>query len=145
MIEIVRFIPDHLEMIKLQNHQMSIAEEMLKPGYGHMLASSGPAFTAIDGDEVIGCSGVAIAWQNRGIAWALLSRDAGKHFGFIHRSVKGFLDSSNIRRIEAFVETDFTNGIRWMKMLGFVNETPETPMRCYTPSGKDCYLFARVR
>jgi hypothetical protein len=45
------------------------------------------------------------------------------------------------KRIETSVATDFEQGHRWAQMLGFKNEGT---MRCFTPQGMDCDLYARI-
>jgi hypothetical protein len=94
---------------------------------------------------VIGCAGVQEVWAGRAVAWALLSDSAGPNFAAIHRAVHGFLKQCPWQRVEAFVDADFEAGQRWMRMLGFTNETPDAPMRKYTPDGKDCFLYSRVK
>lgn len=106
------------------------------------LSDAGLAWTAEHDGEVLGIAGLAPQWENRAIAWALISESAGKHFQVIHRAVKRFLDVSSFRRIEANVDVGFEAGERWMKMLGFEYEGY---MRAYRPDGADMLLFARVR
>lgn len=106
------------------------------------LADAGLAWTAEDDGEIIGIAGLAPQWENRAIAWALISASAGKRFQVIHRAVKRFLDVSPFRRIEANVDVGFEQGERWMKMLGFEYEGY---LRAYRPDGADMLLFSRIR
>jgi hypothetical protein len=48
---------------------------------------------------------------------------------------------SEYRRIEATVDVGFTEGERWMTLLGFEYEGL---MRAYRPDGQDMLMFARV-
>lgn len=141
-MRIFAFHPNHASQIKLQSAQAYVKDDLLQPGIAESLANAGQSFTAIEGDQVIAIAGIAMQWEGRAIAWALVSEDAGKHFLTIHRAVKGFLDQCDIRRIEAFVDSDFEHGMKWMKMLGFENEGL---MRKFSIIGNDCYLFARVK
>lgn len=134
----------HLTRLTLQDAQAYFGPEMAKPEYIRALIETGQAFAAVDGDTVIGCAGVVEVWDNRAMAWALLSRDAGRHMMTVHRLVAGFLAQAKWRRIEATVDAGFDAGHRWMKLLGFRLETPE-PMRGYRPDGGDCFLYARVK
>lgn len=143
-MNIVAFRPEHVRVLELQQAQQYFSGMLSGEDYGRLLASSGRAFTAIDGDRVIGCSGCVEIWDNRAMAWALISRDAGRHMVGIHKAVSGFLAGAKWRRIEASVDVGFEAGIRWMAMLGFTLETPE-PMRAYRPDGGDSYLFSRVK
>lgn len=141
---ITAFRPEHVRTLELQEAQRYFVADMSGEAYGRALAQSGQAFTALDGDRVIACSGCVEIWDNRAMAWALISKDAGRHMVGVHKAVAGFLAGAKWRRIEATVDVGFGAGMRWMAMLGFVLETPE-PMRAYRPDGGDCYLFARVK
>jgi RimJ/RimL family protein N-acetyltransferase len=81
-------------------------------------------------------------WDNRAIAWGLISEYAGKQFVRIHKAVKRFLDTTDFNRVEAFVDADFEAGHRWIQMLGFEREGY---MRAFSPLGKDCILYARIK
>jgi len=141
-MKIVPFHPQHLEALILQPSQ-SLLAGYFKEGYGEALVKSGPSFTGVDDDgNVVGCSGVVEQWENRAIAWALLSDWSGKHFVKIHKAVKRFLDSTDYRRIEAFVDAEFEQGHRWVNMLGFEREGY---MRAFNPDGRDAVLYARIR
>lgn len=142
MMHIIPFQPAHLEHIMLQPAQVGFSQ-YFDPQYGPALRDGGPCFTGLDDDgNVVGCSGVIKQWDNRAIAWALLSDWSGKHFFKIHKAVKRFLDMTEFPRIEAFVDADFEQGHRWVEMLGFEREGY---MRQFTPAGKDAVLYARLK
>lgn len=107
------------------------------------LTVHGLAWTAEDDDgSVIGIAGLSPQWENRAVAWALISKEAGPHFLAIHRKVKEIFIRHPFRRIEATVDVGFKPGIRWMKMLGF---ELEGYMKAYRPDGGDQLLYARIR
>lgn len=112
------------------------------PEYAEQLRKAGPCFTALDGDEVLACSGVVRVWPGRDMAWALISAHAGKRFVKIYRAIKRFLELHPTRRVEATVDVDFEEGHRLMKMLGFEYEGL---VRAYMPDGRDMCLYARVK
>lgn len=138
---IVRFTPDHLQRLLLQPSQAMMQATLADPSYGPSLAAAGPAYSAVDGDEVFACAGLIQQWQGRAIAWALISSEAGRHMLAIHRAVWRALDLHPFRRVETAVASDFEEGHRWARMLGFEREGR---MRAYTPDGQDCDLYARV-
>lgn len=140
-MEIVPFKPEHLARIRLQGAQEYLASYIDPSSISALQA--GTAFSAIDGDVVLGSSGIIPIWQGRAIAWAWLSQDCGRYFVRIHRAVKRFLDLSDIRRIEATVDCDFAAGHEWIQMLGF--ELEAVRMRSYRPDGNDMALYARVK
>lgn len=137
------FRPVHLQRIRLQSAQTYFGSEIAKPDYADMLMS-GPLFTALEGDEVLACAGVAEVWTGRAVAWALISQDAGRHMFGVHRAVSGFLAQAPYRRIEAMVDAGFDAAHRWIRLLGFVCETPNG-MRGFNPDGRDSYLYSRVK
>lgn len=141
-MHIVPFEPSHLRHLILQDSQAWLSP-MLDANYGEYLRRGGPCFTARDGDTVLVCSGMVNVWENRAIAWAIMSKDCGRHFVRIFRAIRSFLEMQDIRRIEATVDAGFEQGHRLMQMLGFRLETSE-PMRAYLPDGRDCHLYARV-
>lgn len=140
---VIPFDPAHIDRLELQGAQPWIGE-MRDPGYARALKDAGPCYTAIDGDRIVACAGLVNVWENRAHAWALIAHDAGRNFVAMFRAMQRFLDLQDTRRIEATVDAGFEQGHRMIRMLGFTLETPE-PMRAYTPDGRDCHLYARVR
>lgn len=137
------FKPEHLDRLRLQPAQAYFSREFSQPGYASLLGR-GPAFTALDGDTVLGCGGAAELWPGRACVWSLLSDSAGPHMRAIHRAVSGFIDQLPYRRIEALVDAGFEPGHRWVKLLGFACETPDG-MQSFTPDGRHVFLYARVK
>ena len=138
---VVPFNPAHLEILALQPSQVHFSK-LFDPEYGPALAAAGPCFTAVEGDEIIACSGVIKHWENRATAWALISGNAGPYFVRIHKAVKRFLDTTDFKRVEAYADAGFEQGHRWLKMLGFEEEGY---MRCFSPVGDDAVLYARIK
>lgn len=136
--------PEHLRSLELQQAQAHFRGRADDADYARALAIPGNSFTALDGDRVIACSGCVEVWDNRAMAWALVSQDAGRHMLGVHRAVHGFLMAAKWRRVEAYVDAGFDAGMRWMDLLGFQLETPE-PMRAFRPDGGDCFLFSRTK
>lgn len=140
-MQIERFQPDHLRRLLLQPSQAFLGESMSDPAYGEMLAQS-TSFSAIDGDQVVGCAGIIPMWEGRSVAWALLSADIGPRMVKIHRAAVRLLAFQTCRRIEATCDVRFEPARRWLEMLGF---QLEGRLRAYTPTGDDHDLYARVR
>ena len=141
-MRIEQFKPEHLTELLLQPSQAMMQPVLSQRDYGTALASAGPAYTVIIDDNVVACLGIIPQWEGRAIAWGLIGSEAGKEFYAIHKAVKRFLDLQDYRRIETAVSSDFEQGHRWAKLLGFENEGT---MRAYTPDGRDCDLYARIK
>jgi RimJ/RimL family protein N-acetyltransferase len=135
------FQPQHLKYLSLQPSQIAFSN-FFDDEYALSLKDSGPSFTAIDKDEVVACAGIVSQWNNRAIAWALISGMAGRNFVAIHRAVNNFLNLSDVNRIEAYVDANFDAGHRWITMLGFKSEGL---MRQFMPDGNDAVLYARLK
>jgi RimJ/RimL family protein N-acetyltransferase len=140
-MDVVPFEASHIKSIMLQPQQQQFFQ-YFNPDYAEALKESGPAFTGICDGRILGCAGVVKQWENRAIAWALLSGDLGNEFVRIHRAVKRFLDMTEFNRIEAHVEANFEQGHRWIQMLGF---TQEGYMKEFNPNGGDACLYARLK
>jgi RimJ/RimL family protein N-acetyltransferase len=142
MMQIVPYKPEHLTNLLLQPAQAYMRPFFDDPQYGRALAIPGKAFTAIECDRVLGCAGLIPYWEGRAEAWSLLANDIKGNFVPIHMAALRFLDSCGFRRVEAHVDADFGCAKRWMDMLGFQYEGP---LKAYTPDGRDCLRYARVR
>ena len=133
----------HLAMLRLQGAQAWASPLISAPGYADMLTADGSrAWSAVHDGKVIGCAGIAKAHSQMGIAWALLSPDAGRWMVRIDRATRGVLVSCGFRRVEADADPEFAAGRRWLEMLGFQYEGRK---RCCTPEGRDMLLYARVQ
>lgn len=139
---VLPFEPEHLDRLELQSAQLGIQPIFDDPRYALSLQKAGPAFSAEVDGEIIAALGIIPQWQNRAIAWGLIGKKARRHLLAVHRAVDRFLVMSEYRRIETSVATNFAEGHRWARMLGFEREGT---MRAYTPDGFDCDLYARVR
>lgn len=140
-MDVVPFEPEHLDTIMLQPSQQHFFN-YFDPTYALSLKQVGPCFTAIHENRVLGCAGLVKQWENRAIAWALLSGDIGNEFIRVHRAVARFLDLTEFDRVEAFVDADFDEGHRWIEMLGFEREGY---MRRFSPNSNDSVLYARLK
>lgn len=106
------------------------------------VSEAGLAWTAEHDGQVLAVWGVIPQWQNRALCWAVMGKTAGRHFVPIHRECVRFLDRLPFRRIEAHVDVGFSEGVRWMKMMGF---EMEAYLRAFRPDGADMLQFARIR
>lgn len=106
------------------------------------LSSQGAAWAVLDGDTVLAVAGVAEQWPGRGLAWCLLSRDAGSRMLGITRMVSRYLGALDYRRIEMYVDAQFGEGCRWAELLGFKNETPDG-MEGFFPNGNRAFMYGR--
>ena len=141
MFEIVPFKAEHLGVIKLQNMQAHLTEwGTMEEGRG---LETHPSYTAMIDGKAIGAAGIIHMWQGRAQAWAFLTNIGPRHFLKAHNSVKQFLNACYVQRIEMTCDTDFPAAHRWAKSLGFHMEAER--MKHYSPDGRDCSLYVRIR
>lgn len=101
--------PWHLEAIRPQKAQTGLvgnAGDFVRSGYA-----------AMDNGAPVACAGLIRA-DGHTIAWAILADMGPGAFLRFHRAVKRFLDRQN-EVIWAFVSSEFPQGCRWIRLLGF--------------------------
>lgn len=140
-MKVVPYQPEHLKSLLLQPGQSRARPYLERADYATALVMP-TSFTALEGDRVLACAGVIPLWQGRGEAWALMGSDLRRHFLCIHRATLRFLEACGLQRVEAAVDAEFCEAVEWIEMLGFKHEGP---LRKYTPDGRDCIRYARVR
>jgi hypothetical protein len=141
MFEVIPFKAEHLAAIKLQALQAHLSDWVtLKQGRG---LEEYPSYTAMVDGKPIGAAGVLWMWRGRAQAWAFISDTGPKNFIRGHRVVKRFLDNCYVQRMEMTCDCDFPQAHRWAKMLGFTMETERMPH--YSPDGRDCSMYVRLR
>lgn len=142
-MNIVRFQPEHLRELVLQEDQTYLRPLLERPEYGPALALSGPAFSAFHGDILLGCGGAVEFGKHRAEIWALLSRQIGPHMRAVSRAINGWLDICPYRRVEANVAPDFPASMRWIRLLGFEQEGGD--MRKFFADGRSAVRFVRLK
>ena len=133
----------HLEALLLQPAQAHLQAQLLGKGYAQSLEAC-EAYSVFADDEVIACGGVHVWHPQRALVWALMGARCGRHFKRVHKFVQRWLRLAPYARVEAHVDSSFAQGARWLRLLGFTCETPQG-MRGFTPEGKSCHLYARLR
>lgn len=140
MIVIVPFIPAHLKDFECIEQQRDI-QNLFCQEYGEYLCQ-GEAYSVIVDGVVISMHGVLNCEGDRFFSWSLMSNKTMNYMHFITRHVNSFLDKFKGGRVETIVLKDFKQGHRWVKMLGFKNETPNGMEKYF--NGKNYCLYSRV-
>lgn len=142
MIEVSNFKASDMDWITEQK-ETAYLRPYVRPGMNKALEDSPYSYTLrIDG-KIVGAAGVQEIWTNRAIAWATLASNRRENFLALHNCVKRFLEVCPFNRVEATVDVGFEAGHRWMRLLGFKKEAEA--MKGYSPDGRDCALYARVK
>ena len=142
MIRVEPFVVEHWERLTVQPAQRACLPWMtddIVPWLAEI-----EAYSAFAGDDLVAIAGLWEKWPGSAVVWSFLSEAAGPHMIPLTRAIRRFLELRAPRRIEAYVDADFGPGRRWVELLGFTCETPDT-MRAFTPDGGAQYLYSRIR
>lgn len=132
---------DDLPALKVQRGQEHLRHQFGRT-YQRAITMCGSITGEWDGEPMC-IAGVVERWPGCGLAHAIISCNAGPHFNLMIRSIRKFLEEGHqLRRVEAYIRTDWNEAHRLAKVLGF---TREGTMHRFDPLGNDCDLYARVR
>lgn len=134
------FQSDHLKRLRLQPAQQWCAPHITDDLLAQ--AEQLEAYTGLIDSQPVIVAGLMEFWPGRALAWSFVSADASAHMLSITKAVDRVLTHVKIRRIEAYVDPNFSAGLRWIEMLGFQREGHLT---AFLPDGRDQVLFSRVR
>lgn len=141
MIRIARMKPEHVAAFQLQPRQAMLAGNLSDPAYVEAIVRAGNAYAALLDGRPVAFAGCMEMWPGRALLWSMIGADAGPHMRTLVRAAEGYLKAAPWRRIEAVVASDFPQGHRLVRMLGFEREGR---MRAYCPGGFDHDLYARI-
>lgn len=109
-------------------------------------AADGDAFTLMYDGRVMCVGGVHNIWPGCGQVWLIPSVYALQHPMVFARQVRRILDvmieTHQLHRVQALINTKLAPGERWIEMLGF---TKEGVLRKYSPQGNDYFMYGRVQ
>lgn len=137
---IIPFSPEHAGALDIQAAQVHYLSVMT-PQFLSNLERLGPAYSAIIDGRLMGSAGILDTGLGTGVLWALVHKDAGRHFVPLFRAVQRLKTLVRLRRLEATVEVGFAPGCRALELLGFVQEGR---MAKYGPDGADHIRYAYV-
>jgi len=141
-LKIIALKPEHLLAVQMQPEQAHGQKYVTFEVAQELITSPGVGWAAEYDGHVIACAGIVHIHDGRGHAWGMFSQAALAHFKTIHRVVREVVQSCPWRRVEITVDCHHLAARRWAERLGF---ECEGTMRAYTPDGRDCFLYARIR
>jgi len=100
----------------------------------------GNSWTLLHDDLPILCGGTLQQWEGRHTGWAFLNSKTGEHMLAVTRRARRIMGEAK-GRIECTVRKDFSEGHRWVRMLGFHAET--YVLKQYGPDGADHVGYVR--
>lgn len=135
-------VAEDIDRIELQSAQGYSCGTMETYDFAPLIEAN-LAWAAEHDGEIVALGGFYVFWENRSVAWALISRTAGSVFPSLHKHVLKSINEwgKTCRRVEITVDVGFEQGHRWAKMLGF---TVEGYLKAFRPDGGDVILYSRV-
>lgn len=139
MIRAVKFEAEHWMILNQDSSPRAAIQ-------GRIRQEAGIAYSAIDGDMILGCAGI-ITEAKTGVLWALLSEDLKRRYPlWFHRTARGLLmpvvETLDLRRVEALVDPTITANCRWIEKLGFKNKRIKEKAG---PNGADVIEYVMLR
>ena len=105
----------------------------------------GPAYSLIIDNKIVMCAGVFLLGWNRGEAWVLASNDFKAYKKTCFKSIMYKLEEivfiEKLKRVQATVDPEYTEGIRFLEHLGFEREGL---LKSFGPRNEDLLIFGKV-
>ena len=118
MIEIfpldVEHFGDFVPQIAQADTDMAILKNLIGNKY---------TFAILKNKKPIAYMGLICIWENRYMAWSVLSEEVGPYLLWITRRIKEYLENFKCYRIETYLNPGFGNSIQWARLLGFKYES----------------------
>lgn len=129
---------------RLMDRHGAIARAMSEsPDYAGMMNAAGPCAAFIKDGRVLAIAGlVDFTPSNRCFIWCAFSRDCGRVFVPLIRTMRRAMAMFPRRRYEAYIDPDFSNGQRLVKWAKFKYEGL---MESFEGDGSNRQLWALVR
>jgi hypothetical protein len=101
-------------------------------------------YTLDHGDYILGVGGFRLITDSTAWAWIDLTEYVGSHLVMTLRVIKEYMEifcrDHHIRRLQAWVERGFTEGLRTVRHAGFVEEYM---MHDFLGKGRDAIMFVK--
>ena len=136
------FRVEHLRRMDVQESQQYLTpyiqwDEMAS------LANEFARTVTTDSGLVLLCGGLVPMTEYRAVLWSYFSSVAGPYMVGLVRAVRQYLQAAPFRRIETFVDCEFEEGHRLIRLLGFTIETSRK--RAHRPDGGDSAEYVLLR
>ena len=118
-------------------------EDFIKTMKDHEKDAS--AYTVYYDNDILCCGGIMVLWEGVGEVWTVNGPLIHKHPFTFHKFMLKwmgiFFKKHNLRRLQATIDAECKDHIKWVESLGFINETPCGMKNFY--GDKTFYLYAR--
>ena len=101
-------------------------------------------FTLEHEGKILGIGGIRMILPTTAWCWVDITKYAKGHYVLGYRVIKEWMEhlakEHGIKRLQAYVEPDFPEGINMVQHLGFERESI---LEKFLPDGRDAYLYVR--
>lgn len=106
---------------------------------------SGPAWSLLDGEKVVGCGGIVLQEWRKGTAWLLLSGlfydNVRVSYRLIRTKLQEVVKEYGLRRVDMYVVASQPKSVSFAEHLGF---ELEGCLKAFGPNGEDYFILGRV-
>ena len=146
MVEIERYIPEHLDQIREMGLRVEIDRKTIEdPEMWKMIAERSEAYSVFVNGGLLFSGGVYMLREGFGEAWLLCSGLVYIYpltvYRVASRLLNKIIEECNLYRVQATPRTNWSTGYRFVEKLGFQREGV---LRKYGLHQEDCYMYGRV-
>lgn len=122
-----------------------VAENTISRGFlGKQPQEIDFSYTLEHNGKILGIGGVRLITPTTGWGWFNMTTFARGHIVVCYRTIKDWLDTlvedNGLKRVQAYIDVSFPEGIRMAKHLGFEEESL---MKDFLPTG-DAFLYVKI-
>ena len=125
MIEVIPFLPEHLDMIEVRPELLKEIEIIRKRNLGPYLAQF-PSLTIKDGSRIIACFGGIYLWPHTAESWLRTVQDVYRYKEILVDQIGRLTDFAfnawNLNRLQTTVQKDWPVARRFAERLGYIQE-----------------------
>lgn len=124
---------------------MASPQAWLAPFLDLELMQNGFVSSAFYGEDFFACGGVSPVHAFRGVAWCIVVPGFPQAFRALHRLISRIIEQELLTypRIEAYIDPEFPQAVRWAELLGFRQEGELKPY--FFPDGRTGAEWVRLR
>jgi len=126
---------------------LRLEEEWMYQRFVQALSSDSSAAFIVEDESPICAFGALFEWENHDAAevWFNIIKKTNVYdaIKMIKRSIPLLAKDYQVKRMQAIIQCDKKEHVRFIEFMGFRNETP-FGMKKKLYNGKDAYLFAKV-
>jgi RimJ/RimL family protein N-acetyltransferase len=142
-VNLIPYEPWHLMAMFDKNNELLTVDDV--QFIAVVYKNRGTAYTAMEGNKILGCAGIVRLWGNVGETWSYLSDDFRAKPFALHKICKQMLrqvkEVSGYHRVQTTVRKDDKKAIKWAEKLGM---TYESTLKQFGPDKADYDMFCVV-